>query len=304
MYVKNSNFVVYVALAAIVGFGLSFLLTLLGIDPDLSKGDVSKAIRYSNQKEDPAVTVIEERLRNDEEFLYDTRSAMEFLQKRMVVLTELADQTIAACEGIPEFESLMTDMKSLSTKSFNTTEAITNAGNSLDRLAKGKDAPEYELYSNQAFIGFNNVESQMGLGKKFYETATAFLSGKENGEYKQIADLADVWAAYCFQDAQINPAGNDLAYWSEQNPSQDVSFAIKDFNQKGTDPKNILLSERILRKLEGSDELARVIIITIMDINPMEQFRNVVEPWQIVRSAFPFGKMGDNSDPWLLKSGR
>lgn len=307
MYVKNSNFLVYVTLSAIVGFGLSFLLSLLGLEPDFSKGDISKANRYSNQKEDPEMTVIEEKLRNDEEFFNDTKIAMEFLQKRMTALSELTDQTIAACEGIPEFESLIIEMKSLNAKSFNTAEAISIANSGLDRLAEGNGAPEYELYSNQAYVGFLNVESHMGFGRNFHQTATAFLNGKESSEYKQIADLADVWAAYCAQDAQFNPVGNDLAYWSEQYLSQDSSFE-KDFtSEKGRNAimdnqKVILLSERILRKLEGTDELAGVVLFT--DINPMEQFRNVVETGQIVRNAFPFGEMRDYNGPVLLRNHR
>lgn len=213
MYVKNSNFVIFIALAAIVGFGLSFLFSGLGAESGLSSGDISKAARYSNQKEDPALTVIEERLKNDEDFFNSTKEAMTFLQDRMSVLSELTDQTIAACEGIPEFESLMTEMKSLNAKSFNTAAALTTAGGGLDKLAEGKSAPEYELYSNQAYIGFGNVENQMDLGKRFYEAAASYLDGKEGDQYRLIADLAAVWSVYCTQDAFMNESESDVEYW-------------------------------------------------------------------------------------------
>ena len=232
MYIKNSNLVIYVALAAIVGFGLSFLFTGLDAQSGMASGDISKAVRYNNQKEDPALTVIEEKLRNDAEFLYSTKSAMEFLQERMAILSELTEETIAACEGKPEFESLMTDMKSLNAKSYNTMMAMTNAGKGLDKLVDGKSAPEYEIYSNQAYIGFNNVESQMSLGREFYESAVSYLKGKEGEEYEQIADLASIWAVYTIQDSYLNSSDENLAMLSEEdNDSNSDSSKWEDDNE-------------------------------------------------------------------------
>ena len=149
------------------------------------------------------MTVIEERLMNDEEFLDDTRSTMSFLQNRMAVLSGLAEETIAACEGLPEFEPLMDEMRSINARSYNTASAMENAGKSLDKIAEGKKAPEYEMYSNQAYIGFCKVGNQMELGRKFCQTAADFLEGKEEGEYPQIAYLATVWEVYCLQDEQM-----------------------------------------------------------------------------------------------------
>ena len=203
MYVKNQNFAIYLILAVVVGFGLSFLFGGLSVQSDLLGGDVSKANRYYNQKEDPSFTVIEERLRNDGEFLDRTKGAMGFLQNRMIVLYELTEKTIEACDGIQEFQPLMTELQSMNAKAFNTAKAFSDANDGLDKVVAGRYAPEYELYSNQAYIGFSKVESQMGLGEKFCRIATSFLEGKDAGQYEQIAQLLSVWEVYCIENSQM-----------------------------------------------------------------------------------------------------
>lgn len=216
MYIKNSNFALYLALAAVVGFGASFLVSGLGAQSDLASGDISKAARYSNQKEDPASTVIEEKLKNDEEYLRNTKNAMNFLQSRMTTLSDLTEQTLEICSGIPEFESLMSEMQSLNAKSYNTSTALTNANAGLDKMVSGKKAPEYEMFSNQAFLGYSKVENQMELGRKFYDMSTAYLTGKQGDQYSPVADLAVVWSVYCTQDAYMNGSNKDIEYWKSK----------------------------------------------------------------------------------------
>ena len=203
MYVKNSNFVIFLALAVVVGFGVSTLISSLGTQSGLTEGSISKAARYNNQKEDPMATVIEEKLMNDEAFLNNTKEAMGFLQNRMIVLYGLTEKTIEACDGIPEFQPLMIELQSMNAKAFNTAKAISDANDGLDKIVEGEKAPEYESYSNQAFIGFSKVESQMDLGEKFCRIASSFLEGKDEEEYQQIAELIMVWEVYCLQNSQM-----------------------------------------------------------------------------------------------------
>lgn len=230
MYVKNSNFVIFLTLAAVVGFGLCLLIGGLGTQSELAEGNVAKAARYKNQKEDPMITVIEEKLLNDEEFLNSTKGAMSLLQNRMTVLSGLSEETIAACEGIKEFESLMDEMKAINARAINAATAMENAGKGLDMLAEGKKAPEYEMYSNMAFIGLGKVESQIDLGWRFCETADSFLEGKDIEEYRHIAELAAVWDVFCQENAQM------FAYdaQEEQNDSHRPVFGFYPVSQLGS----------------------------------------------------------------------
>ena len=230
MYVKNSNFVIFLTLAAVVGFGLCLLIGGLGTQSELAEGNVAKAARYNNQKEDPIMTVVEEKLLNDEEFLNSTKGAMSLLQNRMTVLSGLSEETIAACEGIKEFESLMDEMKAINARAINAATAMENAGKGLDLLAEGKKAPEYEMYSNMAFIGLGKVESQIDLGWRFCETADSFLEGKDIEEHRHIAELAAVWDVFCQENAQM------FAYdtQEEQNDSHRPVFGFYPVSQLGS----------------------------------------------------------------------
>ena len=233
MYVKTSNFIIYTGLAAIAGFVVSLFAGNMGAEQGLTSGDISKASRYTNQKEDPAFTVIEEKLRNDEEFFNNTKGAMSFLQNRMEVLSELSEETLAACDGISEFEPLMEELKSLNAKSFNTASAMENAGRCLDKIADGKNAPEYEVYSNMAYIGLGKVEAGMNFGRKFIGAVRDFFIRKPAGEYQKLTDLASIWAVYCTEDAYINSSEEDLAFWrsygsleQQKGDALDLAFTI------------------------------------------------------------------------------
>lgn len=216
MHVKNLNFAIFLILAVAVGFGLGFLFGGISVQSDLSGGDISKASRYSAQKEDPALSVIEDRLRNDEEFFNSTKGAMDLLQNRMTALSELTEKTMEVCSGIPEFQPMMTELQSMNAKAFNTSLALTNANAGLEKMAAGKLAPDYELYSNQAYIGFSKVESQMDLGKRVYDVSSAYLAGKRGDQYKPLADIAVVWSVYCTQDAYMNGSNKDIEYWKNK----------------------------------------------------------------------------------------
>ncbi len=216
MYIKKSNFVIYLALSAVVGCGATYLINGINAQSGLSSGDISKVSGFSNQKEDPATALIEEKLRNDQAFSDDTRDAMDFLQNRIVTLNELTEQTLELCSGYAEFEPLMLDLKSLNAKSHNTGIAMSNAKAGLEKLLSGKPAPEYEIYSNQAYLGFSKIENQLDFGQKFYELSSAYLAGKEGKEYEKLADMALVWSVYCAQDAYMNEAEKSMEYWKSK----------------------------------------------------------------------------------------
>lgn len=213
MYLKNTNFAIYLSLAAVVGFGVCFLCFGQSAQDSLLSGDISKASRYNNVKEDPEFSVIEEKLKSDAEFRKNTEEALKILSHRVKSLSELTDCTVEACKDIPEFSEIVKKMTSLNAKAYNTGLALDMATEGLGKLADGKTAPEYEQASNNAFVGFQKVENQLETGKAFVETATKYL---ENNDNKKIADLVAVWSVYCAQDACMNAQKENVAYWSNK----------------------------------------------------------------------------------------
>ena len=216
MYVKKLNFVVYLVLALVVGFGTSFLFDNMNVESDQLSGDISKANRYNNVKEDPQLALLQEKLQNDQEYFNQTQNVMSFLQTRVSDLADLTEKTIAQCSDIEEFQDQLNGLKSLNAKACNTNLALTSVADGLSKMANGQKALDYEQASNNATAGFRKIEGQMGVGKSFVETATKYLEGKEDQKYAELASLVTKWTIYSYQDAKMNHSESNATYWNDQ----------------------------------------------------------------------------------------
>ena len=216
MYVKNSNFAIYLVLAALVGFGISFLFLSSNSQSSLLSGDISKANRFNNVKEDPASSVVEEKLQNDADFYNLTENTYELIAARVDNLEDLTSRTIEICNDIPEFKTAIRNVVSLNAKAYNTKQSLATAIGGLKKLSEGKRAPEYEQASSNVFVGFQKIEYQLAIGKAFVDEAATYLDGKEGEECEAIAGLVAEWSIYCMQDAVLNKSDQDIAYWNNK----------------------------------------------------------------------------------------
>ena len=216
MYVKNSNFVIYLVLAALVGFGASFLFSASNSQSSLLSGDISKANRFNNVKEDPVSSVVEEKLQNDADFYNLTENTYELIAARVDNLEDLTSRTIEICTDIPEFKTAIRNVVSLNAKAYNTKQSLATATGGLKKLSEGKRAPEYEQASSNVFVGFQKIEYQLAIGKAFVDEAASYLDGKEGEKCEAIAGLVAEWSIYCMQDALLNKSDQDIAYWNDK----------------------------------------------------------------------------------------
>ena len=214
MYIKNSNFVIYLVAAAIVGFGASFLFAAADFQNGLGSGDISKASRYNNVKEDPDVAVIVEKLQNDTAFFNQSKASIEFLRDRVSSLAALSEETAKLCGDIPALNANVSAMNSLSVKAHNTSIAFESVSDELERIADGKESPAYEQTTNNAYIGFQKVENQLGAAKAFVESANDYLSDKDIEKNEELAGMVALWSVYCAQDAAIMEDKDNMKYWN------------------------------------------------------------------------------------------
>lgn len=214
MYIKNSNFVIYLVAAAIVGFGASFLFAAADFQNGLGSGDISKASRYNNVKEDPDVAVIVEKLQNDTAFFNQSKASIEFLRERVSSLAALSEETAKLCGDIPALNSNVSAMNSLSVKAHNTSIAFESVSDELERIADGKESPAYEQTTNNAYIGFQKVENQLDAAKAFVESANDYLSDKDIEKNEELAGMVALWSVYCAQDAAMMEDKDNMKYWN------------------------------------------------------------------------------------------
>ena len=212
MYLKKVNFVIYLALALLVGFGSSFLIKGMDVQSDMVSGNIAKANLYNNQKDDPAISIMEEKLRNDTTYLKQTVYTMALLKSRVHTLNELTEKTIAVCSDIPEMESIMLGLQSLNAKSVNTDASIDAVSTGLIKIIEGKPAPEYEIASNNTYLGYRKINNQLALGISFVKAAEKYISG--NGKKaSEVAGLVAEWSNYCVMDACLNKDNEKLTAW-------------------------------------------------------------------------------------------
>ncbi len=214
LFIKKVNFIVYLAVALVLGFGFGCLVRSTGVQDDLLAASVAKASLYNNQKEDPAVSVAEEKLKNDSEFRESTLEVMELLKERMAGLSDLTDRTLKACSEIPDFIELNTTFQSLQAKAYNTNLAIESVTAGIDKILEGKSAPEYEVASNNVYIGYQKINKQLEAGKRFVDAAEEYLKNNmESENAPAVAELITDWSVYCAEDAVLNGKEDELAYW-------------------------------------------------------------------------------------------
>lgn len=214
MYLKKSNFAIYLTAAALVGFGASFLFGLNDSENGLLSGDISKASRYNNVKEDPEMAVVVEKLQNDTAFFNQTKMSVDYLKTRVSSLAVLAEETARICNDVPELSANVTAMNSLSAKAYNTSNAFDAVSGSLELIQNGKKAPAYEQAANNAYVGFQKIENQMYAGKDFVESAGKYLEDKNLEENGDLAGVVAMWSVYCAQDAVLTDNRDNLKYWA------------------------------------------------------------------------------------------
>ena len=255
MFIKKVNFVVFLALAVVCGFGLSFLVGA-NVDEGLTSGDISKANLYSKQMPDPEASVIEELLRNDPDYLMAAQSDLSIIKERVMILDELTKKTLKSCTKLPEFEDLMLTVSSLQAKAYNTNLAVDAANKGLEEILNGKSSPEYEVSSNNAYLGFEKIGNQLAIGQDIVNAAVEYTENNEGETADSIASLAADWIAYCYDNAVVSGSDEKQAilgdYVNELNASNLAkSMVIAISHKMGSDVGHKMGSD--LGQKMGSD---------------------------------------------------
>ena len=211
MNLKKKSFVLFLVLAFLAGFGLDFLIGGIGVERNLTGGDVSKASRYNKARSDVQLSILQEKLQNDKEYFNQTKEVSSFLLSRVNTLADLTERSIGLCSGIEEFKDQLVALESLNAKAGNTGLALEDVRNGLEMMGRGQDVPDYEQAYNDAVAGFLRIERQLVVGKSFVESAGKYLEDNENAE---LVALVSDWAAYCYQDATLNGAETEMTYWN------------------------------------------------------------------------------------------
>ena len=227
MYIKKINFVIYLILAAVVGFGLCFLLRGLATESGFLSGDISKAGKPGSESSSPAMSAFQEKIVNDTTEFNKAVESLTVLTSLMEEFNELVSITAAASEGKDELASSLEQLLKIKQIASNARDNGAMALESLNAIAEGKKSSiNYELASQNLSLAFLMVDRQVNVGKQYVNDVDMFLRGKDVEEYHDLAYARDLWAGYCAREAAMNKDGKEMDYWSSKGnilPASDKS---------------------------------------------------------------------------------
>lgn len=251
----KKSFVLLLILSFVAGYGTNALVDRLRVEQNKTGGDVSKAKRYNRIRNDEQLNLLQDKLQNDDEYFNQTKEVSSFLLSRVNTLADLTKRSVNQCSGIEELTEQVAGLKSLNLKANNTELALEGIRNGLDRMAQGKEVPDYDQSFNNALAGFFRIENQMNFGKSFVEAAGKYLESNENAE---LAALVSDWTVYGYQNAKLNKSGVDMAYWNEK---------YKEMSNDATEGLNL----DALSGLNDLNEVADGLILNSLGITDMLQ---------------------------------
>ena len=263
MYIKKINFIIYLVLAAVAGFGLSFLLRGLVAESGFSSGDISKASQSRDGALSPAMSAFREKVANDSTEFNKAVASLTMLTSLMEEFDELVGIASAASEGKDELAASVEQLLRIQQIACNARDNGAMALESLNAMAEGrKSSINYELASRTLSLAFLMVDRQVNVGKQYVCDVDAFLQGKDVAEYGDLASARDLWAGYCAREAALNRDGQEIDYWS----------------RKGTILPSSGASDRSMQYLSMASELS-----SSVDVNQIMQ--NVLPGVGLVASA-------------------
>ena len=215
MYIKKINFVIYLILAAVVGFGSCFLVRGLVAEDGFLSGDISKADKSRMESLSPAMSAFQDKVVNDTTEFNKALESLTVLTSLMEEFDELVSITAAASEGKDELSSSVGQLLKIKQIACNARDNGAMALESLRAIAVGKKSSiNYELASQNLSLAFLMVDRQVSVGKQYVDDVDLFLRGKNVEEYHDLAYARDLWAGYCARKAAMNNDGKEIDYWS------------------------------------------------------------------------------------------
>lgn len=267
MYIKKINFIISLALALVVGFGLNFLLRGLIAESGFLSADISKV---GQADASPAMNAFREKVANDTTEFNKAKASLIVLTSLMDEFDELVSVASDASEGHEALASSVAQLLSIRQIASSARDNGAMALKSLDAIAEGrKSSINYELASQNLSLAFLMVDRQVSVGKQYVCDVDAYLQGKDIAEFRSLAQARDMWAGFCAREAALNRDGKEIDYWSRK----------ENLLQSGSDGRLAMSDiDGSLQYLSMSSELSSAV-----DVNQIMQ--NVLPGVGLIASA-------------------
>ena len=190
-----------VVIACAVGFIVSPLVNW-SVDESNASGDIAKSSRFSRKTAAESLTNMEELLVNDEEYKNRTIVAHVVMQTRARQFSNLANLSNEVAGGIPEFASVLKDLKEASVTADNACLALFKATNDINSALGGEACPDLAQNTINASLAYTALQKLNKLADRFIATTDNYLKKAEGDDRLKL--IRDQWVEYQLLTAALD----------------------------------------------------------------------------------------------------
>ena len=190
-----------VVIACAVGFIVSPLVNW-SVDESNASGNIAKSSRFSRKTAAESLTNMEELLANDEDYKNRTIVSHVVMQTRARQFSNLANLSNEVAGGIPEFASVLKDLKEASVTADNACLALFKATNDINSALGGEACPDLAQNTINASLAYTALQKLNKLADRFIATTDNYLKNAEGDDRLKL--IRDQWVEYQLLTAALN----------------------------------------------------------------------------------------------------
>ena len=191
---KKSLIIVVSVVAACVLGVIASLVFDWPVNTDQTSGNVAKSSRFSRKTAEEAASNMQELLLSDEGYKNGLVAAYLVMKTRAQQFGALVDMSEEVAGGIPEFKSVLKDMKAVRPMVENVCVSMDKAGEDLNAALGGETPKDLAQNTTNAALAYTTLQKQNSLATRFIDTADAYLAKAEaDGRLKFVRDQ---WVEY------------------------------------------------------------------------------------------------------------
>lgn len=209
------------AVTLIAGYFIGAFVGIPRVNNDQLSGAIGKASKHKSTVSGTDIAAIENKLRNDADFLAQTSYCFAYMSSRISEFKQNVAYTLEVVSLYPEFEPYKTTMGDLLKMASNAETSASAALESLSKIIEGDKKVNYEEAANNAAISYALLDRGLSLSRSFIADANSFLKDKKVQDYQNLAFIRDRWVEYNYIEAVLTEDNTLMSLWAKEGCTLD-----------------------------------------------------------------------------------
>lgn len=214
--IKKSILILISVITLIAGYFIGAFVGIPRVNNDQLSGAIGKASKHKSTVSGTDIAAIENKLRNDADFLAQTSYCFAYMSSRISEFKQNVAYTLEVVSLYPEFEPYKTTMGDLLKMASNAETSASAALESLSKIIEGDKIVNYEEAANNAAISYALLDRGLSLSRSFIADANSFLKDKKVQDYQNLAFIRDRWVEYNYIEAVLTEDNTLMSLWAKE----------------------------------------------------------------------------------------